>query len=61
MTRKDYEAIAEVIRAERGRVSEDQEWALDRLTERLADVFGRDNPRFDRDRFLRAAGVEVRE
>ncbi|MBK6413988.1 hypothetical protein [Sphingopyxis sp.] len=31
---------------------------IDNAAHRLADALGRDNPRFDRDRFLAAAGVQ---
>lgn len=55
MTRKDYVMIAEVLAkftAEGGVVVERDAMAYD-----LADALGADNPRFDRRRFLVAAGV----
>jgi hypothetical protein len=55
MTRKDFELIAAVLNkftAEDGVVVERDAMAYD-----LADALGADNPRFDRRRFLIAAGV----
>jgi copper oxidase (laccase) domain-containing protein len=55
MTRKDYQLIASVLNkftAEDGNVVERDAMAYD-----LADALGADNPRFDRERFLVAAGV----
>jgi hypothetical protein len=55
MTKKDYKAIGLVVR---DRVLVDQSLShgshcVRRLAEKLADVFAADNPRFDRERFLR--------
>jgi hypothetical protein len=58
MTKKDYIAIAEVIR--NARFSDDDgDYPSDRrsLAGAIADVMAADNPRFDRDRFLTACGV----
>lgn len=56
MTRKDYVAIAELMRDEResAELSTDgyRVWADIEIS--LADVFETDNPRFDRTRFYRA-------
>jgi copper oxidase (laccase) domain-containing protein len=55
MTRKDYVILADVLAkftAEGGVVVERDAMAYD-----LADALGADNPRFDRERFLVAAGV----
>jgi hypothetical protein len=55
MTRKDYQLIASVLNkftSEGGDTIERDALAYD-----LADALGADNPRFDRDRFLVAAGV----
>lgn len=66
MTRKDYVAIAAVLRKRVDRLP-DQGTTLEqrvRLAEvleiayRIADVFQRDNPRFDEDRFLKACGLQ---
>lgn len=61
MTRKDYNALAAVIATAR------EDWAgnpdalaaAGALARRLTDVLAADNPRFDRDRFLIAAGVPL--
>ena len=56
MTRKDYVAIAEVIADAKDRFNMDG--AGQYITGRLADMLAADNPRFDRERFLKAAGVQ---
>lgn len=63
-TRKDYRAVAQVIRSQweaeveasklRGD-SMDGVFAVESLTFRIADMFALDNPAFKRDLFLRAA------
>ena len=50
MSRKDYVAMAEVVR------DGCQSYAP-YLADKLADVFASDNPRFDRGRFLVACGM----
>ena len=55
MTRKDYQLIAAVLNkftSEQGDVVERDAMGYD-----LADALAADNPRFDRGRFLVAAGV----
>lgn len=56
MTKKDYVAIAEVISGWTisGPAEREQSRAI---AEKLAVVFKRDNPRFDRARFLAACGI----
>jgi len=58
MTKKHYEAIAEVINDV---IRPYDERAVQNLvydvTNDLADYFESDNPRFDRDRFLTACGI----
>jgi hypothetical protein len=65
MSRKDYVGVADVIASQVDSV-ELATWGDDRdarlsdlrtVAEGLADVFSA-NPRFDRDRFLTAAGVD---
>jgi hypothetical protein len=66
VSRKDYRAAAEVIRdeverAERcgnGRVEQLQLEAVARVARGLADLFKRDNARFDRQRFYAACGLD---
>lgn len=55
MTRKDYQLIAAVLKnfATDGTPVDDR----DAIGYDLADALASDNPRFDRDRFLVAAGV----
>lgn len=68
MTKKDYIAIAAVIAGERekmGALSDDVDGAVYRALEAkravlahvLAITFKADNPRFDRDKFLKACDV----
>lgn len=59
MTRKDYVLIAAAIKAVTEEHSADS--VVNGITwtaERIADALARDNPRFDRERFLKAAGVQ---
>lgn len=51
MSKKDYEAIAEIVRTADIRY----------LAESLADHFAKENPRFDREKFLQAATVGLTE
>lgn len=55
MTRKDYQLIASVLAnfATEGTPTDDR----DAIAYGLADSLGQDNPRFNRERFLVAAGV----
>jgi hypothetical protein len=57
MTRKDFELIADVISAVRTETDGTVDGILDNLTHKFADVLYGTNPRFNRDRFERAAGV----
>ena len=67
MTRKDYEAIAGIIKDNcEGRycshhtgISPSAEWqsargVVNRVASQLADYMATDNPRFDRDKFIQA-------
>ena len=54
MTRKHYVAIAEII-AYRLCAKDNHPHEI---AKRLADYFKRDNPKFDRERFLTACGIE---
>lgn len=49
-SRQHYEVIANVIKTARDK---------DEIAAALADLFSKDNPRFDRQRFFKAAGIEV--
>lgn len=62
MSKRDYEALAALIKAQR--IDEAyEEWSqnvngtLDELARDMAQYMASQNPRFDTDRFLAAAGV----
>ena len=61
MTRKDYIIIANSLLITRKGYSRawnpDASLAFDMVCENLADVFTKDNPKFDREKFLEACGV----
>lgn len=61
MSHKDYETIAAALRAEIDRShslgSLEASLAVVRIASSLADAFEVNNPRFDPERFLQAAGV----
>lgn len=63
MSRKDYTALAEAIRltVEEARAIGDRTalGGVRILGRRVADVLAADNPRFDRARFLAAAGIDT--
>ena len=61
MTRKDYELIASVLRAngEKDWRGENARETWEEICEELADSLAIDNPRFDRERFLAACGIEA--
>lgn len=64
MTRKQYKAIAEVLKgakdyADQSKVVEERVFVsatVAGITDNLATVFKLDNPKFDRDKFLTACG-----
>lgn len=62
-SKKDYEAIAKILRKERGRMldplcREQMNEALDEIAGQIADHFQHNSPNFDADRFLEAATVD---
>jgi hypothetical protein len=63
MSRKDYVAAAEIIRRQVDAAAylptsgDGALFAAKAIAEDLASMFGRDNGRFDRTRFLNACGV----
>lgn len=69
MTRRDYILIAGALRQAFEQINEPRRTgggmamksydAFDIVVDRLADALARENPRFDRVRFLRAAGRET--
>lgn len=65
LTRKHYHSIAEIFKQNLEEIKPIDSmlaqygWAcIACVAEELADYFEKDNPRFDRDRFLEACGVE---
>lgn len=54
MTRKDYVILADVIKNLDEVIDS---YALEALAENMSDALAKDNPRFDRARFLVACGV----
>ena len=58
-TRQHYKAIAEIVKnaKERDFWSSFRVQALARIAYDLADCFGKDNPRFDRQKFFDACGI----
>lgn len=63
MTRKDYRLIAAVFRTGYKQVANnDYERAVVAvMVDRLAEALTKENPRFDREKFLKACGVKVCE
>jgi len=56
LTKKDFKAVAIIIeRSFSGDTS--TEYELPVLVEHLADYFATQNPRFDRERFMKACGL----
>lgn len=59
MTKKDYIAIAAILRHEHQWLdkdaNQDPRKILHIVAVKLSDLFEKDNPRFDRDRFMKAA------
>ncbi len=61
MSRQHYVAVAAVLAGDRACAANDAERRLiDNIARSLAQVFRRDNPSFDYDRFYEAVGVEQR-
>jgi hypothetical protein len=64
MSRKHFEAIAEAIKETKSDrqnghlVKPNVDWAIDRLSLRLAKAFAEFNPNFDKERFIKAAEVK---
>lgn len=60
MSRKDYESLAAVINGERACAggNKDRLRTASNIARSMADVFKRDNSRFDRERFYAACGLD---
>lgn len=64
MTKKDYELIASVLKqailfCDDTSNQDDDILLLETLSKRFADTLASKNPRFNREKFLKACGVEV--
>lgn len=65
MTKKDYVLIASVFNkamqytADEPRAMEAVKATVEVVADELADALEQDNPRFDRERFLTACGVNI--
>ena len=65
LTKKDFKAVAEIINKHTGRSAAyfngihrpEVTQTVQRITDKLADYFTTQNPRFDRSRFMRACGL----
>ena len=57
MTRKDYELIAGVIKAQREKMHNETE-TVDEVALAMAEALEDTNDRFDREKFLTACGVK---
>jgi hypothetical protein len=57
MTRKDYIALAEVIAGEVATGNMWQKMTSSNIARSMADVFKRDNERFNRETFYKACGL----
>lgn len=56
MTRKDFEAIANILRTGLVGATSDERKVLRRTAGAMCEYLSTTNPRFDRSRFMRAAG-----
>lgn len=63
MTRKDFQALASALKAQRDSYAPHWDANLFRAhfdaCKAVADVCGASNPRFDRDRFFTACGIDL--
>jgi hypothetical protein len=61
MTKRDFELIAQSVRVARPGLRSEHtgpmHFALDHFSILIANALANDNPRFDRERFLKACGV----
>ncbi len=57
MTRKDYVLLAEAIKAATSAIDHPERLGAQLVANEIAHRLQQDNPRFDRERFLKAAGL----
>lgn len=58
MTRKDYQKFAEMLKKQMEEVPYSHAYIMQGTIKEIADIFQRDNPRFNRQRFYEACGLE---
>ena len=64
LTKKDFKAVAEIVtrlhpaKSKTGDFNKGENFALKNVAIKLADYFTTQNPRFDRNRFMKACGLE---
>lgn len=58
MTRKDYQLIADIFANIVEDFGQGEPVQPSLIAEELSDALAKDNPRFDRERFLKACGVK---
>lgn len=56
MTRKDYVLIAAAIKSQLGFVPHERDLTIEAVAKAIAAALAQDNPRFDRERFMKACG-----
>lgn len=56
LTKKDFKAVAEIIDYDGDRHYYDRH-TCEEIAKQLADYFATQNPRFDRERFMKACGL----
>ena len=56
VTKKDFIAVAEIISSNRG---DGVEYTLTNIASELTDYFEKQNPNFNRDKFVEARGCNV--
>jgi len=61
LTQKDFKTVAEIVRKSKDLIitySTAKPYVKCDVVDNLADYFATQNPRFDRDRFMRVCGLE---
>lgn len=58
-TQRDFEAVARIIDGSWEKAPLESEDLLVEISEKLADYFESQNERFDRERFMKACGIET--
>lgn len=58
MTRKDYQKFADLVRKYVSTEGKEGKEYIEMFADDLSIILAEDNPRFDRDKFMRACGYE---